>query len=655
MARHHRIFILMLTLLAFPALIVAQAPPAKETPQTKPKADKNARPKRERADPLAGERRTTAITLVTSLAEEARGFKDERLRARVQMRAAEALWATDADQARALFRRAWEAADSADKEALRQFEDKRRAETEKGGAWAGTNPPNLRAEVLRLAARRDRVLGEEFLAKLSEAAEQEVQTTRVSSDTSPAVNSPVQPTADPEKPSAVVAQRLRLARQFLEEGDTERSLQFADKALDVVSTRGINFLSLLREKDQAAADSRFSTMLQRAVLDPSSDAVIVSVLSSYVFTPFLTVVARGNGQNHTSQERDKIIAPNISPELRAGFLRAAAQILLRPIPPPDQDRTLAGRGGLYFTIARLLPLFEQYAPDFSTDLRARMAVLAADAPESFRNGKSSMLTRGLMPEGTQQDEGQEALERAERAATSAERDQFYARAALEAAHKGDTKAREILESIQDMETRKNARAYVDFSLVNKAIGKKDATEALRLARTGELTHIHRAWALMEIAGIMVKTDAKAAAEILEEAATEARRMGTLDPDRARALFGVATRMYEIDRSRVWDSLSEAVKASNSSTGFTGEDAQIIARFVIGRGASTSNFTIDSFDVQGIFSQLAKDDLFRTIEMAKNFTSEAPRAAATLAIVRSVLDQKPRGQSVGSSQNVVTND
>jgi hypothetical protein len=114
-------------------------------------------------------------------------------------------------------------------------------------------------------------------------------------------------------------------------------------------------------------------------------------------------------------------------------------------------------------------------------------------------------------------------------------------------------------------------------------------------------------------------------------------------------------MYEVDRSRVWDSLSEAVKASNSSTGFTGEDAMITARFVIGRGASTSNFTIESFDVQRIFSQLAKDDLFRTIEMAKNFTSETPRAAATLAIVRSVLDQKPRGESRGSSQNVVTND
>lgn len=650
MARPVRIFLTLLFLLALPTLAVSQAPPAKETPQTKPKADKNARPKRERADPHAAERRSTAIALVTSLAEEARGFKDEQLRARVQMRAAEALWATDADQARALFRRAWEAADSADREALRRFEEKRRAESEKGGAWAGTSPPNLRSEVLRLAARRDRVLGEEFLAKLSEAAEQEVQGTKVSADTT----SPVQPTADPEKPPPVVAQRLRLARQFLEEGDTERALQFADKALDGVTTRGINFLSQLREKDQAAADSRFSAMLQRAALDPTSDAVTVSVLSSYVFTPFLTIVSRGNGQNHTSQERDKITAPNISPELRAGFLRAAAQILLRPIPPPDQDRTLAGRGGLYFTIARLLPLFDQYVPDFSTDLRARLAVLAPDAPERFRSGKDQMLTRGLVPEGTQQDEGQEALERAERAATSAERDQFYARAALGAAHKGDIKAREILDSIQDTEMRKSARAYVDFTLVNKAIDEKDTQEALRRVRTGEVTHIHRAWALTEIARLLMKTEPKSAVEVLDEAAVEARRIGTLDPDRARALFGVATRMYEVDSSRVWDAVAEAVKASNSSTGFTGEDAQIVSRFVIGRGASTSNFTIDSFDVQGIFSQLAKDDIFRAIETAKNFTGEAPRAAATLAIIRSVLDQKPRGESRVVDQNV-TND
>ncbi|HEX8922997.1 MAG TPA: hypothetical protein VF766_16095, partial [Pyrinomonadaceae bacterium] len=340
-----RLFAIALCLFVMPSFINAQTPAGKATPQKATKDEKGAKATRERPDPLASQRRTTAITLATSLAEEARSFRDEQLRARVQVRTADALWESDAEQARALFRRAWETADSADREAIRLFEEKRREQAGRGG-WAGSGPPNLRAEVLRLAARRDRALGEEFLAKMNEEKDRENQTPTISAE-----NAPAQPTLDPENPSPIVVQRLRLARGFLEEGDIERALQFADKALDVVTTRGINFLSALREKDQAAADKRFAAMFQRAALDPSSDATSVSVLSSYAFTPFMTLVVRRDGRNHTSQERENITAPNMSPELRAAFLRAAAQILLRPVPTPDQDRTVAGRGGLYFTIA----------------------------------------------------------------------------------------------------------------------------------------------------------------------------------------------------------------------------------------------------------------------------------------------------------------
>ncbi|MDT4897820.1 MAG: hypothetical protein QOH25_2897 [Acidobacteriota bacterium] len=647
MPSNARALAITLCLIAMPVLINAQTPSGKATPQKATKTEKGTKPTRERPDPLASQRRATAISLATSLADEARSFHDEQLRARVQMRAADVLWETDAEQARALFRRAWETADAADREAFRLFEEKLRAQKESGG-WAGQDPPDLRREVLQLAARRDRALGEEFLAKLSEANERENQNLAINAN-----NAPAQPTADPENPPYEVAQRLLLARGFLEEGDTERALQLADKALDIVTTRGINFLSTLREKDQAAADKRFAAMFKRAALDPSSDATSVSVLSSYAFTPFLTMVVRGNGRNHTNMERDRITAPSISPELRAGYLRAAAQILLRPVPTPDQDRTLAGRGGLYFTIARLLPLFDQYAPDFSPELRAQMGALAPDAPERFRSGTDKMLTEGLVPEETQRDEGQEALENAGRAATPADRDSSFARAALVAARKGDINARELVDKIQDSEMRKSARAYVDFTLVDRAIARKEAQEALRLTRTGELTSVHRVWALTEIAVLVKKTDTKGAGEILDEAAMEARRIGGTDPDRTRTLLGVATRMYEVDRTRAWELVAEAVKAANSSSGFTGVDSQIVSRFQTSRGTSTTNLGVESFDLNGIFGLLARDDLFRAVELAKSFTGEAPRANATLAIIRAVLDTKRRESR--SENQTVTND
>ena len=616
--------------------------PAKEPGKTGKSASAQKQ-KRERTDPLATERRATALALAASLSDEARSFRDEALRARVLARTADALWETENERARALFRRAWEAAETADRETMKLIEEQQRS-TAAPRAGLPDGPSRLRGEVLRLAARRDRALGEEFIAKAAEAAPEVPLTINAGGEGSGKIELA---TPDPEKPPAAVAGRLSLATQFLQEGDVERALQFA--VIDRVTTQGIIFLSHLREKNQAAADQRFASLLMLAANDPASDATTVSVLSSYAFTPFLYIIVRRDGQNHSSQQREHIVAPMMSPELRVAFLRTAAQILLRPLLPPEQDRTLAGRPGLYFTIARLLPLFDQYAPEFSPELRAQLGALTPDAPEEFRNGQSSLLTRGLVPAETMRDEGQTALENIDRAPNGEERDSLYARAAMAAARKGEASGRDLSDKIDDSDLRKRVRAYVDFTLLNRAIEKKETTEALRLARTGELTNVHRAWALTEIAHLLTKQDPTHAAEILNEALLEARRISGSDADRPRALIGVATRLYALDRNLAWEVLSEALKAANAVNDFTGEDAQIVSRLVTKRGSSTTNFTVETFDLNNIFSQLSKDDLVRAVELAKNFKNEAPRSTAMLAIVRSVLNQKPEGQRRGSSQ------
>ena len=58
----------------------------------------------------------------------------------------------DEDAARPFFRKAWEAAETADQN--------------QGPYNLGEGPLNLRREVLKLAGRRDRLLAEEFLNKL---------------------------------------------------------------------------------------------------------------------------------------------------------------------------------------------------------------------------------------------------------------------------------------------------------------------------------------------------------------------------------------------------------------------------------------------------------------------------------------------------------
>ena len=72
--------------------------------------------------------------------------------------------------------------------------------------------------------------------------------------------------------------------------------------------------------------------------------------------------------------------------------------MLRPLPPPGQDRTSAGRAGKFLVIKRLLPLFDQHAPELVPEMRAQIAALTADVAEKFRTGENRAVTHGIIPE-----------------------------------------------------------------------------------------------------------------------------------------------------------------------------------------------------------------------------------------------------------------
>jgi hypothetical protein len=113
-------------------------------------------------------RRQQARSLLMALSSDARAFPDQTLRARSLARIADALWTVDAEQGRLLFRKAWEAAEVADQENTKKVETEIQQQKAKTGnsGYAISLPPNIRREVLRLAAKHDRPLGEEFLEKL---------------------------------------------------------------------------------------------------------------------------------------------------------------------------------------------------------------------------------------------------------------------------------------------------------------------------------------------------------------------------------------------------------------------------------------------------------------------------------------------------------
>ena len=305
-----------------------------------------------------------------------------------------------------------------------------------------------------------------------------------------------------------MAQRLSLAQQLLEDGDAERAMQFAGPALYPVNTFGIIFLNTLRERDKASADLRFAALLTQAANDPSADANYVSLLASYVFTPYLYITVRPDGASHTRRRRENNSPPEDMPAgLRNNFLNTAAQILLRPLPPPDQDRSSSGRAGAYVVLTRLLPFFDRYAPDRAAALRARQSLLAQDTPEQNRRPDDPILTRGIAPEDPNRDQVQEALDRLGRAKDANERDMVYFRAAMAALDKDPERARELAEKIEDADTRSQLIAFMAFQRVQNAVREKKAEEALRLAHNDQLTSVQRIWGLTEAARLLVEVGA----------------------------------------------------------------------------------------------------------------------------------------------------
>jgi hypothetical protein len=633
MANYHcRLIILVLVFLALLVPSLAQTVADKKLKNSP--GEKEAS-KSEEADALEAQRRTFAISLVLSLADDARSYRNLALRPHVLARAADTLWNADTDTARKFFRWAWEAAEKGDAEELTL--------QAQGGvspraaaiatALRRSSGSDLRAGVLALAARRDRALCEEFMNKLKQ------ETNSEASDSKSEAGS--RSSSDSWSSSEAVSKRLQLAARLLDQGEIELGLEFATPVLDKVNANTINFLSTLRGKKTDAADKIFASLMARAEFDPASDANTASGLSSYIFTPGLYITFSADGSARWSQPPGPISPlkpPNVPDSLRNRFFQVAAAILLRPLPPPDQDFTTSGRTGKYMIVKRLLPLFDQNAPDVASALRAQLPTLAGTGAASSSGYESPLLRQGLKSKETADNTFENMQDRLDHAKTIPERDSIYADAAAALANQGDPRAQELADKIDDSVRRARVSQYVDFELVQSAIRKKAAPEVVRLAQRGQLTHAQRVWAYTQAARLLMNSERLLALQMLEDAANEARRINVDDPDRARSFIAVATHFAPIDRVRAWEILGEAVKAANSSDKFIGDTTSLTFSLLSTRsGLNITSVSAEDFSLSGVLRSLTKDDLYRAIDLARSFKNDAPRAAAILSVAGAVLN------------------
>ena len=615
-------------LLSQPAFPQQPSPKPKATPKnvlSKEKSDAKIE-----ADRIRKERQAQARSLLVSLASDARSFRDQTLRARALARIADALWTIDPEQSRTLFRKAWDAAETAHRESQERLNISNGVVAIKPG---DLNPatitslvsnPDLRKEVLGLVAPRDRALSEEFLEKLKES-----QPETRSENTNPSLW---------DLPDAL-QQRLSLAENLLRDGNIQRSLQLSDPVLGTVTISTLRFLTLLREKDPAAADQRYAAMLASTGNNMTADANTVLLLSSYIFTPNTYVIFNTEGKA-SSSAMPTTSPVNVSPQLRQAFFQTASAVLLRPQPSPEQDQSTTGIAGKYMVVKRLLPLFEQFAPGDMTDsMRSQFETLNSLVNDSFRREETDLDQTEITSDERIADRETSFLDEIGHANTSDKRDQLYFKLALLMLKKDDLKARDYVSKIEESGFRKQAQAWVDWGLAVSAIQKKKAELALELNRTGELTHIQRVWILTQAAKLLARSDRFKALSLVEAATAEARRIDRGDLDRPRGLFAVANAIRVVEPARMSEAIFEAVKASNSTEGFTGEGGMVTQTMNSEGLISISPQNVPDFDIEEIFSALANDEYERAVQLARGFQGEAPRANATIAIARSVLGEK----------------
>jgi hypothetical protein len=551
------------------------------------------------------------------------------LRARSLARIADALWDVDIEQGRALFRKAWEAAEVASRENNERLNIRngvvslKPEEANSSTLSAIATAPDLPKEVLMLVAPRDRALSEEFLEKLKESQ---------SESKSEETNSSLWGLPDASQ------QRLSLAENLLRNGDTERALQFADPVLSSVTISTLDFLTLLREKNPAAADQRYAAMLVTTANNAVADANTISLLSSHLFTPGTYVIF--NQEGAASYSFGPPTSPaNVSAQLRAAFFQTASAVLLRPLPPPEQDQSSTGIAGKYMVVKRLLPLFQQYAPaDLTASMRGQFEALNSLVSENVRRGESESVQKGITPEESFADRESALLDELDNAKTSDERDQLYFKLALLALKQDDLKARDYVFKIEESEFRKQAQRWVDWELAINAITKKKAEQALEINRIGDLAHIQRVWVLTQVAKLLAKTDRVKASSLVDAATAEAHRLDGGDLDRPRALFAIANALRVVESGRVSEAIFDAVKAANSTDGFTGEGGMVTQTMNSKGVISVRPHPVADFDIAELFAALANEDYERAVQLARGFQGEAARANATIAIARSVLNE-----------------
>jgi hypothetical protein len=593
-------------------------------------------------------RRAAAALLLNETADKARSFDDLFYRARIQMLAADALWPYDSVRARAIFRRAWEAAAASDKA---DWEEAARD----ASALPGSTPKGTEArdEVLAKAARRDARLAESFLRDLASDRD----------DASANRKEPSRRTPWREL-SSNGAQRLALASALVEAGETRRAAEVAAPLVNEgVSADLMAFIRRLRDQSVSDADALYLRLLGQARADPLTDSNDLLLLSSPFVSPTLLVVVDQFGAlQFRVLPPTKISAAQLAqltPKTWAAFFNLAASVLSRPLRPNNDSLTMQELVARFYVTGRLLPFFEDAAAPHSVyapTLRARQSELFNELEASRREQITSQLgVNSLTPSGyvdplrSQTDALAEATDPAERSSLALSIVQSAVR------HKFWDRARRAAAEIEDARLRQTALTYIQVYQIKDILHayqdqKEDDYESVaKFVRGADVPPFAKAWGLAQAATIAArKRDARASqnvSELINEAESYAGRVAQGTPERVAAYAVITTAAAPLDAPRAWELLRETVKAANEVEDFTGDNIWLS----LWADADSVSGPVEDFEIEAeafrldeIFATMAHLDFDKALAEARAIDGDVPQALVTIMVAKSRIQESEAG-------------
>ncbi len=579
-------------------------------------------------------RRLAAIELLTTTAENARTFKDLFYRPRVQALAADALWPHDETRARAIFRRAWDAATASDK-------SEQEAEEKETGVPSILLITEARDEVLRIAADRDPELAQTFLNELLTATKDKGIGEENNQQTKPA--------RTPWRELSPGGQRrLALAYEMLKQNNFRAAAAIArPPIMEGASGDAVIFILRLREQNAEAGNELYRLLLLTVTRNLSLvDANDVLLLSAPIVSPNLLVVVdnRGALQFRPLQLRTPAISHK---PIRDIFLGFAGLVLSQGNGQTSSADNLSDAVGRFVAIGRLLPLFEREWPESVAGLRMRSASLANQIGAARSESLNSQLSLTRMTSDQTEDPLRAQLNQLGRARDSAERD----RISLDVVRKASAlrlwdRARRAAGEIENVELRRRALSFIAMNQIAdllRAYADDKETNFENLAkfvRSADVPAAAIAWGLAQTAVIAARQgDSKRATAMLDEAEVFAGRTPAGTRERVAAYTAVTRLAVGIDVKRAWQLLPEIVRAINAVEDYAGDENSIELSMTDNLDSETADslsMSSDVFRVSGIFAAMAALDSEKALTAARALGNELPQAFVSLSIARAML-------------------